>query len=138
MSKSNAPRVTQADEPLGRFGHHPNPAIDFLVEVESIERLAEELRKCVTHIGHEADYAALPSRIERALEFRVGCDSRCVEAKGRLRVIARAFGFNLLSEIGYIGAPCPRESLDLATVQERLPVLQPYAVPLVTEREQEK
>ena len=64
------------------FGHHPDPAIDFEVEVGAIEGLVYEAR-----VGL-ADSDAVTARIERAMQFRVGGDAGAVRAKARLREIA--------------------------------------------------
>lgn len=65
-------------EPLGMFGHHPDPAIDFVAEVEAIE-------------AERADLAAglpptmdLQARTDRAMTFRVGGDAGAVAAKNAL------------------------------------------------------
>lgn len=69
------------DKKLGRFGHHPEPAADFCVEVDAIE-------------GMEADVSAglssriqLVARIDRAMTFRVGGDQHAVAAKQKLREV---------------------------------------------------
>jgi hypothetical protein len=70
---------TETTEQLGRFGHHPDPAIDFCVEVEELEGLAYN-----HSVGFFPD-PGLAERIDRALEFRVGGDPDCVAAKAALR-----------------------------------------------------
>lgn len=67
-------------ETLGRFGHHPDPAIDFCVEVEEIEALVCDATNGIRDCGSEAVH-----RIGRAMDFRVGGDQGAVDAKGRLR-----------------------------------------------------
>lgn len=71
------------DEQLGRFGHHPIPAIDFCVEVECCENDAYDLRA-----GGDRD--TLLRRIDRAMTFRVGGDIGCVDAKHGLRQLEAA------------------------------------------------
>ena len=99
--------MTEAEN-LGRFGHHPEAAIDFCVEVEEIEAIANNAKIGLTGFGHEQDRAGLDERIERALEFRVGADSNSVAAKDALRSLAQERGFDLTTEIAYAGQPCPR------------------------------
>jgi hypothetical protein len=68
-------------EALGRFGHHPNPAVDFCCEVDALEGYAAEYKAG----GFGIDKAALTERIARALTFVVGGDEHAVAAKGQLR-----------------------------------------------------
>lgn len=65
-----------------KFGHHPDPAIDFCVEVEEIQAMA-----CNRRIGFDAE-PDLDRRIERAMMFQVGGDVGAVAAKDELRRIA--------------------------------------------------
>jgi hypothetical protein len=68
---------------LGRFGHHPDPANDFCVEVEEIQSIAEDRK-----IGFaNPDDASLEGRIFRAMQFNVGGDEGAVSAKALLREI---------------------------------------------------
>ena len=70
-------------EKLGRFGHHPDPAIDFCVEVEEIQAIAEDRK-----IGFaNPDNFKLEDRIFRAMQFNVGGDENAVSAKALLREI---------------------------------------------------
>lgn len=74
-------------EKLGRFGHHPDPAIDFCVEVEDL--VAEWLN---TKAGFENGTPArsvIEDRVFKAMQFRVGGDPGCVTAKQTLREIER-------------------------------------------------
>lgn len=66
------------------FGHHPDPAIDFCVEVEEIEAMA-----CNRRIGFDPE-PDLDRRIERAMMFTVGGDAGAVQAKHSLQTIAHA------------------------------------------------
>lgn len=70
-------------EKLGRFGHHPDPAIDFCVEVEEIQAMA-----CNRRIGFDPE-PALDGRVEKAMQFRVGGDLGAIAAKGMLRDVER-------------------------------------------------
>ena len=71
---------------LGRFGHHPDPAIDFCHEVDCCENDAFDLRG---EVGIELR-GALLLRIERAMSFRVGGDAGAVAAKQNLRALEAA------------------------------------------------
>lgn len=71
---------------LGRFGHHPDPAIDFEYEVECCENDAYDLRSST----HYSDRRKLLVRIDRAMSFRVGGDESCISAKQSLRELERA------------------------------------------------
>lgn len=62
-----------------RFGHHPEPAIDFCCEVDAIEGMLADWKAGLT--SHE-DVGA---RMARAMQFRVGGDAHAVAAKDRLR-----------------------------------------------------
>jgi len=69
---------------LGRFGHHPDPAVDFCVEVEILQGQA-----------YEAQVGMIPAapvveRIDRAMSFRVGGDLNAISAKETLRQCERA------------------------------------------------
>ena len=93
---------------LARFGHHPDAVIDFLVEAEEIESIAESARLALTGFGHEEDRETLDQRIWAALEFRVGGDAACVDAKDAVRAIAHRRGLNLMTEIAWPGQPLIR------------------------------
>lgn len=69
---------------LGRFGHHPDPAIDFCHEVECCENDAFDLR---IGIGSRKEVYA---RVDRAMSFRVGGDIGCIHAKRGLRQLEDA------------------------------------------------
>lgn len=69
---------------LGRFGHHPDPAIDFCVEVEVIEGLIYD---AAVGLAKPED---VRHRVETAMMFRVGGDLHAVEAKQLLRAKAAA------------------------------------------------
>lgn len=67
---------------LGRFGHHPDPAIDFCVEVEEIQSIYTDQT-----LGLRDDHAILDARIARAMQFRVGGTVDASVAKAILREI---------------------------------------------------
>lgn len=73
-------------ERLGRFGHHPDPAIDFCVEVECLEGLAYDIT--VGLQGREP----VARRVNRAMQFRVGGDLHAIAAKEALRELERQVG----------------------------------------------
>ena len=102
------PRTPITGEEVGRFGHHPDAAIDFCIEVEEVESVAENTRLGLCGFGHEDDRATLDDRIGTALDFRVGGDAPAVAAKAALRQLAAQRGFNLHSVQAYAGQPCPR------------------------------
>ena len=65
------------------FGHHPDPAIDFCIEVEEIQSIAAD-----RSIGFaNPDDDKLENRIYRAMQFNVGGDADAVTAKALLREI---------------------------------------------------
>lgn len=72
------------DGSLGRFGHHPEPAIDFECEVEQIESIVADLEK-----GMRQGEPVPMERIARAMTFRVGGDPGAVAAKATLRELEK-------------------------------------------------
>lgn len=69
-------------EKLGRFGHHPDPAIDFCCEVDAIEGMVAD---------HRAGLCTKPpirERMAKALDFTVGGDINAVIAKDTLRALS--------------------------------------------------
>lgn len=83
---SNAFQPIPMTGALGRFGHHPHPAIDFCVEVEELQSIATDRGLCVTNFND----GELEARVERAMKFTVGGDPIAVAAKDILREIERA------------------------------------------------
>lgn len=91
LSPHPDPRVSAADK-LGRFGHHPEPAIDFEIEVESLIGMAFDAAHGIGKPGHAPrSREEVAERISKALDFRVGGDPSCVEAKRLLRELAVSF-----------------------------------------------
>lgn len=74
-----------AEEQLGRFGHHPDAAIDFCVEIETIEGEWSNIKTGFMN-GTPTRYE-LVERVARAMTFRVGGDEGAVNAKAVLRKI---------------------------------------------------
>lgn len=64
---------------LGRFGHHPDPATDFCVEVEEIEGLVYDVGVGLM------ERKPVDDRIFRAMMFNVGGVDLAVQAKAALR-----------------------------------------------------
>lgn len=74
-----------ATERLGRFGHHPDPAIDFCIEVETLQGEIFDLGRGLTD-GRMSSQEFI-RRFDRAMTFRVGGDLNAVAAKGILRAL---------------------------------------------------
>lgn len=83
MSTGETDVVAQEGNNLGRFGHHPNPAIDFCTEVDCIAGLSYDVGVGLATVGYVLD------RVERAMAFTVGGDIPAMAAKDRLREIER-------------------------------------------------
>jgi hypothetical protein len=73
----------ETGEMLGRFGHHPDPVIDFCTEVDVIEGLFCDMKACGVPTKEE-----LNKRVARAMLFSVGGDQHSIDAKAQLRWIA--------------------------------------------------
>jgi hypothetical protein len=67
--------TTEKVESTGRFGHHPDPAVDFAVEVTIIEGMVEDCKA-----GLEK-HPVVEDRIFKAMQFRVGGTVLAVAAK---------------------------------------------------------
>lgn len=73
---------------LGRFGHHPDPAIDFCIEVDCLESRLNQAELGIGKPGSEPETVeAVLADIERAMDFRVGGDQGAVDAKAALRAV---------------------------------------------------
>lgn len=68
---------------VSQFGHHPNPATDFCVEVEAL--LGEIKNHQVGFTNGTPTREEMDRRIERAMAFKVGGDTSAIAAKGTLR-----------------------------------------------------
>lgn len=81
-------------EGLGRFGHHPDPAIDFCIEVETLESRLHQAENGLCKPGDKPEtITAVLSDIQRAMAFTVGGDPGSVRAKAILRELEkRALG----------------------------------------------
>lgn len=69
------------------FGVHPDPAIDFCIEVDVLEGLLFD----VLHEAGGTTIAELGERIKRAMDFVVGGDQHAIAAKAKLREIEADF-----------------------------------------------
>lgn len=69
------------EEQLGRFGHHPDPAIDFEVEVEELQSIATNRMLGLSTLEEDQQF---PRRLERVKDFRVGGVPSCINAKRAL------------------------------------------------------
>lgn len=74
-------------ETLSRFGHHPDPAVDFEVEVQDLEAEVYNYNVGFQPLRREQ----IARRIDIALDFRVGGVPSCVTAKAALRQLAAEF-----------------------------------------------
>lgn len=86
MTEAPTPETIMNAVNLGRFGHHPDPAVDFSVEVEAIQGMIADFK--VGHPdddGQQYDLATIKGRIFSAMTFRVGGDAGAVHAKSLLR-----------------------------------------------------
>lgn len=76
------------DEKVARFGHHPDPAIDFEIEVESLQSRLFNAKHGLAKVGTQPEtVGAVSAAIARAMEFRVGGDESAVRAKAMLRAL---------------------------------------------------
>lgn len=76
-------------EKLGRFGHHPDPANDFCIEVEAIVGLHFDALHGISKPGTEPiTMAEVQQRIDSAMDFTVGGDEIAVKAKATLRTLS--------------------------------------------------
>lgn len=78
-------QVSEAEK-LGRFGHHPDPAIDFEIEVQSLEARLFDAKGGISKPGTEPETVeTVGAAIQRAMTFTVGGDPSAVAAKAILR-----------------------------------------------------
>lgn len=77
-------------ERLGRFNHHPDPAIDFCIEVESLQGRLRSARLGIAKPGEAPEcISCIKADIQRALEFTTGGDPNAIDAKWLLRELER-------------------------------------------------
>jgi len=69
-------------EKAGRFGHHPDPAVDFCVEVEEIEAMVYN-----RSVGFDPE-PSLDGRMTAAAGFKDVTDLWTIDAKACLRDLA--------------------------------------------------
>ena len=73
-------------ETLGRFNYHPDPAIDFEIEVQCLEARLFDAKGGISKPGTPPETLdAVLLDIEKAMTFRVGGDLGAVAAKQVLR-----------------------------------------------------
>jgi hypothetical protein len=83
-----APAPVQVDDAIGKFGHHPDPATDFEVEVTSLQgRLFNAKHAIPDKHGVTESVAQVADAIKRAMTFRVGGVETSVRAKSILRAL---------------------------------------------------
>lgn len=68
---------------LGRFGHHPNPAIDFEIESNIILDMEYNIKNNIS------EHPTFQERLTKALEFPIGVIEICILAKQKLKKIIR-------------------------------------------------
>lgn len=83
-------QVQDAPEKAGRFGHHPEPAIDFCIEVEALEGHLFDAKHGIGKTGHEPRRIddEFRRRVSSAMDFIVGGDQIAIAAKATLRSIS--------------------------------------------------
>lgn len=79
--------IAAFSEKRGRFGHHPDPAIDFCIETEIIGN--EWLNTKMGFMVGTPPRSEIEERVSKAMEFRVGGDLNAIEAKAALRIVER-------------------------------------------------
>lgn len=104
-----APAPVQVDDTLGRFGHHPDPATDFEVEVTSLQgRLFNAKHAIPDKHGVTESVAQVADAIKRAMTFRVGGVETSVRAKSILRAL----------ELDAAQPPAPGEAVLLSMIDD--------------------
>lgn len=73
-----------------RFGHHPEPAIDFCIEVEALEGHLFDAKHGIGKPGHEPRKVDddFRRRVSNAMDFIVGGDQIAIAAKATLRALS--------------------------------------------------
>lgn len=88
QAQQPAPAPVQVGDALGRFGHHPDPATDFEVEVTSLQgRLFNAKHAIPDKHGVTESVAQVADAIKRAMTFRVGGVETSVRAKSILHAL---------------------------------------------------
>lgn len=71
---------------LGRFQHHPDPAIDFCIEVETLESRLHQAQNGMAKPGEAPETRTqVLAAIQNAMSFHVGGDTGATDAKALLR-----------------------------------------------------
>jgi hypothetical protein len=85
LSASQSGPAPEIAPKFGRFDHHPDPAIDFCIEVEAIQGQLFDAAHGISKPGTEpVTIEEVRDRIARAMTFRVGGDEGAVTAKSLL------------------------------------------------------
>ena len=88
----------------GRFGHHPDPAIDFRIEVEILEIRMHKAERGMSRGGRAPEtVGTVLEDVRRAMSFVVGGDPESVRAKALLRDLDR----RAAESVGSAPAPEP-------------------------------
>jgi hypothetical protein len=100
--KNTSPVSNMSGEKLGRFDHHPDPAIDFCLAVDALDGHLFDARHGIGKPGEPARQIddIFLARIRRAMEFRVGGDGNAVAAKQTLREIEASLKGSPVSSSG--------------------------------------
>ena len=73
-------------EALGRFNHHPDPAIDFCIEVEELQAISIDM---ALGLASKFEQQSFDERLFNAMSFRVGGDEGAIAAKSMLRELEK-------------------------------------------------
>jgi hypothetical protein len=95
--------MTEIEEKLARFGHHPDPEIDWAIECEELENIVSNFHLGLTGFGHEQEYERLGKRLSKFLDYGT-LDPHVLEMKRVLREHISRLGY-LMSPKWYEGAP---------------------------------
>ena len=71
---------------LGRFNHHPDPAIDFCIEVEELQAISIDI---ALGLASKFERQSFGDRLFNAMSFRVGGDEGAIAAKAMLRELEK-------------------------------------------------
>ncbi len=88
------------DGPVGRFGHHPDRADDFCIEVEILQAEWHNLRVCFDN--GTPSLAEFKDRVFKAMQAGPFVTERCLNAKTLLRSIERQLQDHVASELAHV------------------------------------
>ncbi len=92
--------VADVDGPVGRFGHHPDRADDFCIEVEILQAEWHNLR--VGFANGTPSLAEFKDRVFKAMQAGPFVTERCLNAKTLLRSIERQLQDHVASELAHV------------------------------------